>query len=74
MGVTDALGAMFTPELLEAYPDAQVVVTTRDPEKWWKSFSELMETVKVMWVLRAMFAPMPTLRYFGTWYDAMEQK
>ena len=30
------------PELIEAYPDAKVIVSKRDPDKWYKS---VMETV-----------------------------
>jgi hypothetical protein len=28
---------MVVPELLELYPDAKVVLVTRDPERWWPS-------------------------------------
>jgi hypothetical protein len=34
---TDMPHAMVTPELVELYPDAKVVLVTRDPERWWKS-------------------------------------
>jgi hypothetical protein len=74
VGVTDALGAMFTQELLEAFPEAKVVVTTRDPGRWWESMRELMPTVNMMLVLRIIFLPMPTLRYFGRWMAAMDKK
>jgi sulfotransferase family protein len=30
----------FYPELMEAYPDALVLLSERDPESWWKSASE----------------------------------
>lgn len=72
--MTDALGAMFTQELLEAFPEAKVVVTTRDSGRWWESMRELMSTVNMMWVLRIIFLPMPTLRYFGRWMAAMDKK
>ncbi len=32
--VSDVPAVLFSPELLEAYPDAKVILTTRDPEKW----------------------------------------
>ena len=35
-------GASFWPELLEAYPDALVLLSVRDPEAWYKS---TMETI-----------------------------
>lgn len=31
---------MFWEELLEAYPEAKVVLVERDVDAWWKSFSE----------------------------------
>ena len=41
MAVTDAPCNLFAAELLEAYPDAKVILTTRDtPEQWWKSVNE----------------------------------
>lgn len=35
--VTDAPTALFPEELIEAYPDAKVVLNVRDAEKWTKS-------------------------------------
>jgi len=32
--VSDVPAVLFAPELLAAYPDAKVILTTRDPEKW----------------------------------------
>ena len=37
--VTD-VGAMFAPQLVEAYPEAKVVLVRRDYEKWYKSMEE----------------------------------
>ncbi|KAK3905987.1 efflux pump antibiotic resistance protein [Staphylotrichum tortipilum] len=39
--VTD-LSAPFTPELIEAYPEAKVVVVYRDFEQWWPSYREIV--------------------------------
>jgi hypothetical protein len=40
------LGSMFVPELIEAYPDAKVVVVKRDVDRWWPSFkAELLDTL-----------------------------
>lgn len=33
----DVPTAAFMPELIEAYPEAKVIVSERDPEKWYKS-------------------------------------
>lgn len=37
MGVVDVPAAWFGPELAELYPDAKVVVTTRDKDAWFRS-------------------------------------
>ncbi len=34
---TDVPGCLFYKELAEAYPDAKVILTTRDPDKWFAS-------------------------------------
>ncbi|KAJ7059729.1 hypothetical protein C8F01DRAFT_1370594 [Mycena amicta] len=36
--VTDFPHLIFAPELIAAYPDAKVVLTTRSPDSWWKSY------------------------------------
>lgn len=35
--ITDA-GSLFADQLIEAYPDAKVVIVQRDFDKWWSSF------------------------------------
>lgn len=35
--VVDFPGALFYKELMEKYPNAKVILTARDPEKWYKS-------------------------------------
>jgi hypothetical protein len=35
--VVDFPGAFFYKELMQQYPDAKVILTVRDPEKWYKS-------------------------------------
>ncbi|KAF7309000.1 hypothetical protein MKEN_01100900 [Mycena kentingensis (nom. inval.)] len=37
--VTDAPSMLFAADLIAAYPSAKVILTLRDPQKWWKSFS-----------------------------------
>ncbi|KAJ6595789.1 P-loop containing nucleoside triphosphate hydrolase protein [Mycena vulgaris] len=36
--VTDLPHILFAEELITAYPDAKVVLTTRDVDSWWKSY------------------------------------
>ena len=40
----DAPVCFFWEELMERYPDAKVVLTVRDPERWYPSFRSL-----IMW-------------------------
>ncbi|KAF2169942.1 hypothetical protein M409DRAFT_51729 [Zasmidium cellare ATCC 36951] len=45
--VTDVPSCLFIRQLLEAYPDAQVILTVRDnPEQWWRS---MQRTVIPLW-------------------------
>ncbi|KAI1345339.1 P-loop containing nucleoside triphosphate hydrolase protein [Xylaria sp. FL0043] len=55
--VTDAPGCLFVEELVEAYPEAKVILTTRTPESWLESIrSTLLELVSWRsWVIRALF-------------------
>ncbi|KAJ7206373.1 hypothetical protein GGX14DRAFT_457666, partial [Mycena pura] len=39
MAVTDVPHILFAEDLIAAYPDAKVILTTRDPEEWWRSYS-----------------------------------
>ncbi|KAF7344209.1 hypothetical protein MVEN_01711400 [Mycena venus] len=39
MAVTDVPHILFAEDLIAAYPEAKVILTTRDPEDWWKSYS-----------------------------------
>ena len=73
VGVTDSPGYMVVGELVEAFPDAKVICTTRDKDKWWDSISELMKTVSPWWV-PYVFWSMPTLRWFGKWADSMTKR
>ncbi|KAJ6552599.1 pectin lyase fold/virulence factor [Mycena vulgaris] len=38
MAVTDVPHILFAEELIAAYPDAKVILTTRTPDSWWKSY------------------------------------
>lgn len=40
--VADVPAILFAEELIRAYPEAQIIVTTRDPDRWWKSFRETL--------------------------------
>ncbi|KAJ7606810.1 P-loop containing nucleoside triphosphate hydrolase protein [Roridomyces roridus] len=43
MAVTDAPCSLFAPELIDAYPEAKVILVEREIEAWYKSFSIIMD-------------------------------
>ena len=63
VGITDLPGNDFISELQELYPDAEVIVVTRDPERWWKSVEMIMNTTTPPW-LGFLLLPCPTWRWF----------
>ena len=44
VGITDAPGNCFIQELLELYPDAEVICVSRERERWWKSWEMVTNT------------------------------
>ena len=40
--VADVPGILFATELIQAYPEAKIILTTRDPDRWWKSFRDTL--------------------------------
>ena len=42
---SDQPGCFFIEELLQLYPDAKVIVTTRDKTSWWASYSALWQSI-----------------------------
>ncbi|KAK6991784.1 P-loop containing nucleoside triphosphate hydrolase protein [Favolaschia claudopus] len=40
MAVTDIPHILFAKELIEAYPEAKVILTTRNVDSWWKSYHD----------------------------------
>jgi hypothetical protein len=44
MAVTDAPAIDFGPELIEAYPDAKIILVDRDIESWYKSMEPLIDS------------------------------
>lgn len=65
---TDSPGCFFAVELMEAYPDAKVVLVERDLEKWFKSFSTTI--MLVQWPSLGMRCALNLLHYkFGKLMD-----
>lgn len=68
--VTDAPCSEFIPELLEIYPDAKVIRTTRDPIAWEKSMVQV-QSLAMAWFLRAVLLPLPAMRRFVGYTDLL---
>lgn len=51
--ITDFPGAVFVEELVEAYPDAKVVLTLRDVDDWYRSMQRT--------IMKQAYSPMATL-------------
>jgi hypothetical protein len=68
VGCTDVPMVNFLPELMELYPDAKVVLVTRDPERWWQSFAAFADNkAKNSWtipIIQLVLLPLPGVRWF----------
>ncbi|MDQ2713705.1 MAG: sulfotransferase family protein [Chloroflexota bacterium] len=47
----------FYEELMQAYPDAKVLLTTRDPESWFESASSTIYQIRRNIIARILFSP-----------------
>ena len=74
VGLTDSQATFLVAELLDAFPDAVVICTQRDADKWWASMEPVLKTTNVMKALNLLFIPVPTVRYFGAWVDALGRR
>ncbi|KAK2594829.1 hypothetical protein QQS21_007457 [Conoideocrella luteorostrata] len=74
VGITDAPGALFIRELVEEFPDAIVICTQRNPEKWLKSFQAVGESIMMLKTLNLVLSPLPSVRYFGSWINALMKR
>ncbi len=57
----DFPACVFYRELMDAFPDAVVILSVRDPERWWSSFSKLLGLVKKA----QLFGFVPMFRKFS---------
>jgi hypothetical protein len=65
VAISDAPGLSFIRELLELYPDAKVVLVTRDRDRWYDSMAPIMKSVSVpLPILGILMAPFPGWRWF----------
>ena len=66
MAVVDLPGAFFYKELMTKYPDAKIILTVRDPEKWYKSaYDTIFQMPKGMdkMIMRVISVFKPELRH-----------
>ena len=69
VAVTDSPGNMFAETLLELYPDAKVIVTTRDEKKWWQSIAPVVQRADKTSYTNLLFFWVPGLRHWGEYVD-----
>ncbi|KAM3542618.1 hypothetical protein ARSEF1564_004450 [Beauveria bassiana] len=72
--VCDMPAAYFAEELIQAYPDAKVILTIRDVDKWHQSVTRTLEVVdnSIVWAAIGLFARL--LRMPNRWNWPMFQK
>jgi hypothetical protein len=70
---TDAPTSGLVEELLEVYPDALVICTTRDPDAWVKSM-EGVSNAATMSFLRFVLFPIPGMRYFVDYINVLRNQ
>lgn len=63
VAMADVPAFNFLPELMELYPDAKVVLVTRDPERWWKSFKPVADSCEDQ-TLNRLVQPLPGRRWY----------
>ncbi|BCS17355.1 sulfotransferase family protein [Aspergillus puulaauensis] len=71
VAVTDSPGDQLVPELLEVYPDALVIATTRDAQSWERSMSQVA-SLSTLWFLRVVLLPLPGMRWFVDYTQELE--
>ncbi len=81
--IVDWPGAYFYRELMAAYPEARVLLTVRDPERWHRSMTNTIKTESdgiprwALWPLppvRQMFAVLDRVVWEGTFHGRFADK
>ena len=69
---TDAPGAQFVGELLELFPEAKVVCTVRDVDRWVASIEEVSKASlsPLLWLILLPLSPM---RHFTRYIEALQE-
>lgn len=69
--ITDTPSMLYAKELRELYPDATIIVTTRDEDQWLKSFKSFIRTLSNPW-LSLLLWPIPGFRHWMQSLKIME--
>ncbi len=70
---TDAPTCGLVKELIELYPKALVICTTRDPDGWVKSMAGVANAA-TMWFLRGVLLPIPGMRHFVDYINVLRKQ
>ncbi|KAI1334584.1 hypothetical protein F5Y15DRAFT_285137 [Xylariaceae sp. FL0016] len=68
----DCPAATLTPEIMRVYPDAVVIVTTRDQASWWRSM-EYMNGLMTTWYLPIVVLWLHKTQVYGLWRERFSQ-
>jgi hypothetical protein len=63
VAVADAPAICFIPELLELYPEAEVLCIESDPVKWWETVKPIKDILRGRY-MRLLLAPVPGKRWY----------
>lgn len=69
----DTPSIYFIGELIDLYPSATVIATTRDIDAWWRSMEPVMQHFRAR-SLAFFFYLLPALRYWTTFVKAAENR
>ena len=61
--IADVPGNVVIAEMMEIYPDAKVLLVTRDPEKWYKAILPIIGNAMQNPFYHALMYIHPTIRY-----------
>ena len=70
VAIADTPGHLFIEELMALYPDAKIICTVRDPDKWAESIDKVSKT-SLQGLLRFFLFWLPSLRYFPDYLDVL---
>ena len=69
VAVADTPCIMYAELLMDLYPDAKIIVTTRDEKKWWQSIAPLVQKSDKKAYTNLLFFWVPGLRHWAEYVD-----